>query len=113
MKKAFAEADIYLSPPLLKEYRDAPLFLSAEGKIDSVQLQGLISGIASFVANARIVYPQKRIFVCRDPKDNMLLDCCFAAGADILITGDKDILDIISLPFDLEILTPKRFVEEA
>ena len=69
VKKAFAEADIYLSPPLLKEYRDAPLFLSAEGKIDSVQLQGLISGIASFVANARIVYPQERIFVCRDPKE--------------------------------------------
>ena len=79
------------------------------------EVRGLdtLSGIASFVANARIVYPQKRIFVCRDPKDNMLLDCCFAAGADILITGDKDILDIIFLPFDLEILTPKRFVEEA
>ena len=79
MKKAFAEADIYLSPPILKEYRDAPLFLSAEGKIDSVQLQGLISGIASFVANARIVYPQKRIFVCRDPKDNMLLEAAAEA----------------------------------
>ena len=35
VKKAFSEADIYfLTPDLLKEYRDVPLALEAEGKIN-------------------------------------------------------------------------------
>ncbi|NIQ06223.1 MAG: toxin-antitoxin system toxin component, PIN family protein, partial [Candidatus Korarchaeota archaeon] len=29
-----------------------------------------------------------------DPKDDMLLECCAAAEADLLITGDKDLLDL-------------------
>ena len=41
----------------------------------------------------------------------MLLECCLAAKAKILITGDKDLLDIKNLPFDLKILTPKKFLE--
>jgi len=32
VKKAFAEADLYVSPALLKEYREVPLALEGEGK---------------------------------------------------------------------------------
>ncbi len=42
----------------------------------------------------------------------MLLECCLAAKADFLITGDKDLLEIRDLPFSLKILTPRDFVEE-
>lgn len=31
---------------------------------------------------------------CRDPKDNILLALAFAADADYLITGDKDLLEL-------------------
>lgn len=88
-----------------------PLALEAEGKIDHVQLKALISGIATFVSKAKITYPAKRVSVCRDPKDNMILNCCLAAGADLLITGDKDLLDIIDLPFKLKIMTPGEFIK--
>ena len=113
VKKAFIEADIYLSATLLKvkEYRDVPLVLKSEGKIDSQQLKALISGIAAFVTKAEIVHPQKRISVCRDAKDNMLLECCFEANARFLITSDNDLLSIENLPFNLEILTPREFIE--
>lgn len=52
MKKAFVEADLYVSPALLKEYREVPLALEGEGKLTPLQLQlkALISGLASFVA---------------------------------------------------------------
>lgn len=112
VKKAFAEAEIYVSPALLKEYRDVPLELETEGKIDHLQLKALISGIAAFVAKGKIVQPEKEVLVCRDPEDNMLLECCHKAGASILITGDKDLLDIEELPFHLKILTPLKFIEE-
>ena len=38
VKKVFAEADIFVSLELLIEYRDVPLELHDEGKIDSRQL---------------------------------------------------------------------------
>lgn len=112
VKKAFAETDLYVSPALLKEYRDVPLALQAEGKLTPLQLKALISGLAAFVTRTIIVHPRLKISICRDPADNMLLECCFESKADILISGDKDLLDIKVLPFHLKILTPKKFLEQ-
>jgi predicted nucleic acid-binding protein len=41
----------------------------------------------------------------------MLLECCFESKADILVSSDRDLLDIRVLPFDLRILTPRKFLE--
>ena len=112
VKKAFSEADIYLTPDLLKEYRDVPLALEAEGKINHLQFKALISGIAAVVARAEIVNPKRKILICRDPKDDMLLECCIEAKADFLVTGDADPLNIAELPFNLRIVTPRKFLEE-
>ena len=112
VRKAFLEAEIFVSPSLLKEYRDVPLELNAVGKIDHVQLKVLVSGIASFVSKADVVYPQTNVAICGDMGDNMLLECCLAARAEFLISGDKDLLTIENLPFEVRILTPRRYVEE-
>jgi len=32
--------------------------------------------------------------ICRDPKDDMYLECALAAAADYIITGDSDLLDL-------------------
>lgn len=40
------------------------------------------------------VLPDYKADICRDPKDNMLLDTAAAAGAAYLITGDKDLLEL-------------------
>ena len=109
---AFSQAEIIVSPALLKEYRDVPLALEAEGKLTHIQMKALVSGIAAAVAKARIVKPQRKIFICRDAKDNMLIECCFEAKAHFLITGDQDLLSIPDLPFTVRILTPRKFVEE-
>lgn len=37
VKKAFGESEVYVSPALLKEYRDVPLALRDEKKIDHQQ----------------------------------------------------------------------------
>jgi putative PIN family toxin of toxin-antitoxin system len=89
VKKAFAETDIYVSPPLLKEYRDVPLILETEKKLTPNQLKVLVSGLAAFVTNTVVVYPRKKLFICRDPADNMLLECCFESKADFLIRKRK------------------------
>ncbi len=80
------------------------------GKITHQQLKALISGIAAVVSNARIVYPAESLTLCRDPEDDMVLECCLTAKAKILITGDRDLLDIENLTFRLTILSPQEFM---
>jgi predicted nucleic acid-binding protein len=63
------------------------------------------------VTKTIVVYPRKRISIGRHPADNMLLECCFESGADVLISSDKDLLDVEVLPFHLKILTPRKFLE--
>jgi putative PIN family toxin of toxin-antitoxin system len=109
VKKAFRSDKIFVSPDILREYREVPITLEANGKMDHTQLKALIAGIATVVSKATIVQALKKVSICRDPKDNMLLDCCLAADADFLITGDKDLLEITDIPFDLKIITPSGY----
>ncbi len=111
--KAFQETEICVSPSLLNEYRDVPQELFRKNKIDKEQFKGLIAGIAALVSSARVVVPRDVLKVCRDPKDTMVLECCVEAGADMLITGDRDLLDIGGLPFRLRIVTPRTFITTA
>ena len=47
--------------------------------------------------------------VCRDPKDDMFVACALAAGADCLVTGDRDLLVLDGkLPFP--VFRPADFI---
>ncbi len=110
-------AHLYVSADLLTEYREVPEQLRSSGKVTADQHQALVSGIAAFVAEARVVVPTRPVAICRDPEDNMVLECCRAARASVLITGDRDLLDLAaSVPRTpglrrLAILTPRAFIE--
>ena len=110
--KAFRDAEVIVSPLILNEYRDVPLALAARNKVNHEQFKALITGIASFASVAKVVFPRKTLSLCRDPKDNMILECCYEAGADILITGDRDLLELKDLPFSLIIQTPSAYMKK-
>lgn len=74
-------------------------------------MQALITGIAAVVSHSQIIYPTERLTLCRDPEDNMILECCHTSRAKILITGDKDMLEIADLPFELRIMNPQAFID--
>lgn len=61
VRKAFRLSELYVSPELLQEYREVPITLEEEGKIDHTQLKALISGIATFVAKAKVIQPVKKV----------------------------------------------------
>ena len=111
VKKAFAKAELFVSPDLLKEYRDVPLALNYEGKLAHDQFEALISGLAAFVTQAILVNPKRKLSICRDKEDNMLLECCLEARASFLVSGDRDLLELRDLPSGLRILTPRQFLE--
>ena len=41
-----------------------------------------------------LVSPNRQIDACRDPKDNCFLEAAIEGNADIIVSGDKDLLDM-------------------
>jgi len=56
------------------------------------------------------IQPDEEIMLCRDFKDNMILELAAAGKADYIITGDKDLLVLESFRESL-ILTPDEFLQ--
>ena len=68
--------------------------------------------MVSFLKVAEMVEISETITVCRDPKDDKLLELAVSGNADFLVTGDKDLL--VLNPFrGVEILTPREFLDKA
>jgi len=63
------------------------------------------------VTAATLVHPGRKLHLCRDPKDDIVLECFRAAKGDLLITGDKDLFEIKDLPFEVTILSPQTFLK--
>ena len=77
-------ARLYVSAPIREEYRDV-LSRSALGIRKGICLQ-----LLQLIDNrSHLVTPRNRIQVCRDPNDDMFLECADAAGADYLVTGNQ------------------------
>ena len=51
----------------------------------------------------------QKVTACRDPKDNKFLEAALEAGADCIVSGDADLLDLT--PFEnIPILRPAEFL---
>ena len=50
------------------------------------------------------------VSVCRDPGDNMVLECAERARADLIVTGDKDLLVLRSYK-STSIVTPAEYLK--
>ena len=53
--------------------------------------------------------PRPEVTICRDKKDNYILDLCLIGKADLLITGDKDLLTLKSFK-TTKIVMAKKFL---
>jgi len=55
------------------------------------------------------VVPARRIGVCRDPNDNMVLEAAVAGQVDAIVSGDEDLLTLS--PFEgIPVLSPAAFL---
>jgi putative PIN family toxin of toxin-antitoxin system len=56
-----------------------------------------------------LVTPANKVMACRDPKDDKFLEAALAGGADCIVSGDADLLDLT--PFEgIPILRPAEFL---
>lgn len=47
-----------------------------------------------FAELGEMVRPRRRIRVLKDDADNRILECAVAGGADLIVTGDQDMLEV-------------------
>lgn len=60
---------------------------------------------------ADFIKVQTQIEVCRDPKDNFLLSLSVDGNAGFLLTGDKDLLDLVKFG-ETSIITISDFLQD-
>lgn len=65
--------------------------------------------LIAYLENGLCVHPIRTVEACRDPKDNHVLEAAIAANAEVIVTGDDDLLTLD--PFEgVAIISPAAFV---
>ncbi|MCW1968455.1 MAG: putative toxin-antitoxin system toxin component, PIN family [Anaerolineae bacterium] len=85
-----------------------PKFAKYFSRDEIADLQELI------IERAELVIPQLSIELCRDPKDNFLIEAAIAGQSDYLVTADLDLLelrDYILQQYGVLILGTAEFIE--
>lgn len=76
----------------------------------AVTIPSFRDGLARMLAAAELVTIAERIAACRDPRDDKFLELAVNGHADLIVTGDADLLALN--PFrDIPIVTPAAFVQ--
>jgi|ERR1017187_791056 putative PIN family toxin of toxin-antitoxin system len=62
--------------------------------------------------STRVIVTGRLAGICRDPKDDFILECAETGNADLIVTGDKDLLSLGRFGAT-EILTPRQYLDRA
>lgn len=98
---------LIFSDELLKEFIDVIQRPKLKKYFSRQDIQQLLNTFDQF---GKLVQVNSTVAICRDEKDNFLLNLALDGKADFLITGDKDLLVIGKIKKTV-ILTYRDFVE--
>lgn len=102
--EAVAECDIVWSDPLKQELESLLTRRHKIGPATRVALE-------AYVDLCEFVEPEPlRERVCRDEDDDVVLATALAGKADLIVTGDEDLL-VLKKFRGIEILSPRKFLE--
>ncbi len=66
--------------------------------------------LLKFISSSQLVSITENITVCRDEKDNQFLELAVSGNANLIVTGDMDLL--VLSPFQsVEIVTPDMLID--
>jgi putative PIN family toxin of toxin-antitoxin system len=106
---AFAAGQLLISTATLAEL-SAVLSRSRFDRYCSVERRTAL--LEAVRLHAELVIVTSDVHACGDPKDNKFLALALDGRADLILTGDRDLLALH--PFrDIDILTPAQFLERA
>lgn len=96
-----------LSAEILDEFQRVGQVLSAQfADVDLEPILALVTVEAEIVDSPPLSAP-----VCRDPDDDKFFACASAAGAAVIVSGDKHLLDHDGWR-GVRVLRPRPFVDE-
>lgn len=106
---AEAEYVLIYSEPLLDELLEKLALPRIRDRynIDNDVVEGVMQLIA---LRAESVSPAHRVTICRDPDDNRVLEAAVAGDADVIVSGDSDLLDLKSFE-KIPVITPAVFLQ--
>ena len=103
-----ADYQLLYSDPLLAELAEVLARPRLRAKY-SLTTEDIATVLSLILPRGEPVVPARRIDVCRDPTDNMVLEAAVAGQADVVVSGDKDLLTLS--PFEaIPILSPATFL---
>ena len=136
MIRVVADANVLISAALARSpTAPSALVLDAalDGRIELVSSPSLLAEITSVLARERLRRylsvdeaerfvadlasqtalstdaPKPHPAICRDPADDYLIALALHAGAEAIVTGDRDLVEITDPP--VAVLTPRALVE--
>ena len=104
--KALDHSQILISTPVLLELAE----VLARDKLNKyLTEQERMRFLVALLKECELVGITAQIEDCRDPSDNKFLELCVCGNADVLVTGDDDLL--VLNPFrGIAVLTPRDFL---
>jgi len=98
------EVEIYATEEILNEYFRIIEKIGKKDKDLCSQWKMLLIQIV------KIVQPINKIKICRDPKDDMFLECALSSRSKYIVSGDDDLLSLKEVN-EIQIITAKKYLE--
>jgi putative PIN family toxin of toxin-antitoxin system len=107
VRKVVDEGQLLASEATLEELADVLARAKFDAYVSIADRQEFIRLLGRIVELVPITY---RVQACRDPKDDKFLELAINGRADLIVTGDKDLLELH--PFrQVSIITPAAYLE--
>lgn len=107
VRKAVDEAQILVSEATIEELADVLSRAKFDPYITIEERQEFLRRLGRIAEMVPVVHV---IRACRDPEDDKFLELAVNGAADLIVTGDNDLL--VLHPFrDIPILTPASYLE--
>lgn len=94
---------LILSKPILDELLGVLAHKFSRDREELARVAVWLGGVAEWVR------PTRRLSVAAEEADNRILECALAGGAEVIVTGDKGLLQLGSFE-GIQIVTLKRYL---
>lgn len=101
--------ELVMSPALLAEVANVLSRPRIRRRLSAEDAQLFLADIATQVA--MVADPANPPKVCRDPDDDYLVGLANASGAEMLVTGDDDLLAVEPDQAAVEVVTPRQLID--
>ncbi|MFB6144290.1 MAG: putative toxin-antitoxin system toxin component, PIN family [Candidatus Nanohaloarchaea archaeon] len=96
-----------VSPDILAEYREKC------NQMEAISVKARYSTIQNLKKKGELVHPEEDLHLVEDdPDDDKLFEAALEAGADYLVSGDKEHVQPIGSFREINVITPRELVEK-